>query len=176
LLTDAYRVALLRAEARRGLTATPKQLPPKWFYDERGSELFEAITREPEYYLTRREREILNAHAGDIARMTKAATLVELGSGSSEKTRLLLDALRAERSLRRFMPFDVCLPAVAPGDHVRHVPLNQIRPCPLQPRKDFPEESLRELANSIQEQGIVQPLIVREQGQHFGLSADLAII
>ena len=58
LLTDEERVALLRAEARRGLTASPKQLPPKWFYDERGSALFEAITRQPEYYLTRREREI----------------------------------------------------------------------------------------------------------------------
>jgi L-histidine Nalpha-methyltransferase len=113
LLTEADRVALLRAEARRGLTATPKQLPPKWFYDERGSALFEAITRQPEYYLTRREREILGAHAGEVARLTKAAALVELGSGSSEKTRLLLDALRAERSLRLFMPFDVCLPAVA---------------------------------------------------------------
>jgi len=113
LLTEADRVALLRAEARRGLTATPKQLPPKWFYDERGSALFEAITREPEYYLTRRERQILRAHAGDIARTTRAATLVELGSGSSEKTRLLLDALRAIGTLERFMPFDVCLPAVA---------------------------------------------------------------
>ena len=113
LLTEADRVALLRAEARRGLTATPKQLPPKWFYDERGSTLFEAITREPEYYLTRREREILRAHAGDIARTTRAATLVELGSGSSEKTRLLLDALRDAGSLRRFTPFDVSLPAVA---------------------------------------------------------------
>jgi L-histidine Nalpha-methyltransferase len=113
LLTEADRVALLRAEARRGLTATPKQLPPKWFYDERGSDLFEAITRQPEYYLTRREREILRAHAGDIARTTRATTLVELGSGSSEKTRLLLDALRGEGRLRRFMPFDVCLPAVA---------------------------------------------------------------
>jgi L-histidine N-alpha-methyltransferase len=113
LLTEADRVALLRAEARRGLTATPKQLPPKWFYDERGSALFEAITRQPEYYLTRREREILAARAGEIARATGAETLVELGSGSSEKTRLLLDALRAADSLRRFMPFDVCLPAVA---------------------------------------------------------------
>ena len=113
LLTEVDRVRLLRAEARRGLTATPKQLPPKWFYDERGSRLFEAITREPEYYLTRREREILGAHAADIARTTRAETLVELGSGSSEKTRLLLDTLRAEGSLRRFMPFDVCLPAVA---------------------------------------------------------------
>jgi L-histidine N-alpha-methyltransferase len=113
LLTDADRVALLRAEARRGLTATPKHLPPKWFYDERGSALFEAITRQPEYYLTRREREILRARAADIARTTRAATLVELGSGSSEKTRWLLDALRDVGSLRRFMPFDVCLPAVA---------------------------------------------------------------
>ena len=113
LLTEADRVRLLRAEARRGLTATPKQLPPKWFYDERGSTLFEAITREPEYYLTRREREILDEHAVDIARMTRASTLVELGSGSSEKTRLLLDALRHAGSLRLFMPFDVCLPAVA---------------------------------------------------------------
>jgi len=113
LLTEADRVALLRAEARRGLTASPKQLPPKWFYDERGSALFEAITRQPEYYLTRREREILRVHAGDIARTTGAATLVELGSGTSEKTRLLLDALRDAGTLRRFMPFDVCLPAVA---------------------------------------------------------------
>jgi L-histidine N-alpha-methyltransferase len=113
LLTDADRVRLLRAEARRGLTATPKQLPPKWFYDERGSALFEAITREPEYYLTRREREILDAHAADIAQLTGASTLVELGSGSSEKTRLLLDALRDTGSLGLFMPFDVCLPAVA---------------------------------------------------------------
>ena len=103
LLTEADRVALLRAEARRGLTATPKQLPPKWFYDERGSALFEAITRQPEYYLTRREREILRARAGDIARTTGAHTLVELGSGSSEKTRLLLDALDERGSLRRFM-------------------------------------------------------------------------
>ena len=113
LLTEADRVALLRAEARRGLTASPKHLPPKWFYDERGSALFDAITREPEYYLTRREREILTARAGDIARTTRAATLVELGSGTSEKTRLLLDALRDVGSLRKFMPFDVCLPAVA---------------------------------------------------------------
>jgi L-histidine N-alpha-methyltransferase len=112
LLEERDRVALLRAEARRGLTTTPKQLPPKWFYDERGSALFEAITREPEYYLTRREREILTARAGEIARLTRAATLIELGAGSAEKTRALLDALRAARTLRRFVPFDVCLPAV----------------------------------------------------------------
>jgi L-histidine N-alpha-methyltransferase len=112
LLEERDRVALLRAEARRGLTTTPKQLPPKWFYDERGSALFDAITREPEYYLTRREREILDARAGEIARLTRAETLIELGAGSAEKTRALLDALRAGRTLRRFVPFDVCLPAV----------------------------------------------------------------
>jgi len=130
LLTEADRVALLRAEARRGLTATPKQLPPKWFYDERGSALFEAITRQPEYYLTRREREILRARAGDIARTTGAHTLVELGSGSSEKTRLLLDALDERGSLRRFMPFDVCLPAVADAATAlrRDYPRLEIRP------------------------------------------------
>ena len=93
LLEEEDRVALLRAEARRGLTATPKKLPPKWFYDGRGSDLFEEITRQPEYYLTRREREILTARAGEIAALTPAETLVELGAGSAEKTRVLLDAL-----------------------------------------------------------------------------------
>jgi len=112
LLEEEDRVALLRAEARRGLTATPKKLPPKWFYDGRGSELFEEITRQPEYYLTRREREILSARAGEIAALTRAETLVELGAGSAEKTRVLLDALDAAGTLRGFVPFDVCLPAV----------------------------------------------------------------
>ena len=113
LLTEADRVALLRAEARRGLTASPKQLPPKWFYDERGSALFEAITRQPEYYLTRRERGIRRRARATSRRDRAPTTLVELGSGSSEKTRLLLDALARRGTLRRFMPFDVCLPAVA---------------------------------------------------------------
>jgi L-histidine N-alpha-methyltransferase len=97
----------LRADARAGLTATPKSLPPKWFYDARGSALFEDITRLPEYYPTRAEREIMLARAGDVARITRAKTLIELGSGSSEKTRLLLDALRAAGTLGAFVPFDV---------------------------------------------------------------------
>ncbi len=97
----------LRDDARRGLTSTPKELPPKYFYDERGSLLFDEITRLPEYYPTRREREILVAHADDIARLTDAHTLVELGSGTSEKTRILLDALCRRDCLRRFAPFDV---------------------------------------------------------------------
>jgi L-histidine Nalpha-methyltransferase len=96
----------LRDDVTRGLTATPKVLPPKWFYDDRGSELFDQITRLPEYYPTRREREILEHRADDIAALTRADTLVELGSGTSTKTRLLLDALRDTGRLRRFVPFD----------------------------------------------------------------------
>jgi len=97
----------LRRDARLGLTSTPKWLQPKWFYDERGSDLFEQITRLAEYYPTRTESSILSAHAGDIARRTGAHTLVELGSGSSEKTRLLLEALREEGTLRQYVPVDV---------------------------------------------------------------------
>ena len=93
----------LREEARVGLTSTPKQLQPKWFYDGRGSELFDAITRLPEYYLTRTERSILERYAGEIAAITDATTLIELASGTSDKTRLLRDALAPQR----FVPFDV---------------------------------------------------------------------
>ncbi len=104
--------AALRADALRGLTASPKVLPPKWFYDEEGCRLFDEITRLPEYYPTRAERTILAARAGDIAERTGADTLVELGSGTSEKTRLLLDALGAKGTLRRFVPFDVSEPTL----------------------------------------------------------------
>jgi L-histidine N-alpha-methyltransferase len=97
----------LRRDVRDGLTRTPKSLPPKWFYDPVGSDLFDQITRLPEYYPTRAEAEILRARAADIAAASGADTLVELGSGTSEKTRILLDALRDGGSLRRFIPFDV---------------------------------------------------------------------
>ncbi len=97
----------LRADVTRGLTATPKSLPPKWFYDERGSVLFDEITRLPEYYPTRAEREILVAHSAEIAAITGARTLVELGSGSGEKTRLLIEALRARGTLGTYVPMDV---------------------------------------------------------------------
>ncbi len=97
----------LRADVAAGLTALPKSLPPKWFYDARGSELFEEITRLPEYYPTRAERAILNARAADVAELTGARVLVELGSGSSEKTRLLIEALRARDTLRTYVPVDV---------------------------------------------------------------------
>jgi L-histidine Nalpha-methyltransferase len=97
----------LRRDASDGLQRTPKSLPPKWFYDSVGSELFDQITRLPEYYPTRAEAEILRARAAEIASASQADTLVELGSGTSEKTRLLLDALHGRGSLRRFVPFDV---------------------------------------------------------------------
>jgi L-histidine N-alpha-methyltransferase len=106
-LTPEDLEAALRADVARGLTFVPKVLPPKWFYDGRGSALFEALTRLPEYYPTRREREILTREAAEIARLAAADTLVELGSGTSEKTRLLLDAWTAGGRLRRFAPFDV---------------------------------------------------------------------
>ncbi|MEU2552714.1 L-histidine N(alpha)-methyltransferase [Streptomyces sp. NPDC014684] len=96
--------AALRADVRDGLTADPKTLPPKWFYDARGSDLFERITELPEYYPTRAEREILVARAGEIAAASGARTLIELGSGSSEKTRHLIDALT---SLAAYVPVDV---------------------------------------------------------------------
>ena len=90
-----------------GLADRPRTLPPKYFYDARGSELFEAITRLPEYYPTRAERAILETRAGEIAEASGADTLVELGSGSSAKTRLLLDGLAATGSLERYVPVDV---------------------------------------------------------------------
>jgi L-histidine Nalpha-methyltransferase len=102
----AYLEAL-RADVRAGLTASPKTLPPKYFYDARGSELFDEITRLPEYYLTRAETAILERHAADIAALSRCGQLVELGSGTSAKTRLLLRALRDGGTLREFVPFDV---------------------------------------------------------------------
>jgi L-histidine N-alpha-methyltransferase len=106
--------AALRSDVLHGLGTDPKQLPPKWFYDARGSELFEEITRLPEYYPTRAEREILIERAPDIAAATGARTLVELGSGSSEKTRYLLDALTG---LRVYVPVDVSESALAQAGH-----------------------------------------------------------
>src|SRR5580704_975678 len=94
-LPPGFLAESLRADARSGLVSDPKSLPPKWFYDAEGSALFEKITELREYYPTRAEREILHATAAGIAAQTRARTLAELGSGSSEKTRLLLDALVA---------------------------------------------------------------------------------
>jgi L-histidine Nalpha-methyltransferase len=106
-LPPDYRARTLRADALAGLTATPKTLPPKWFYDAEGSALFEKITELPEYYPTRAERSILRAASPGIAAESGARVLVELGSGSSDKTRLLLDALRSAGTLRSYVPVDV---------------------------------------------------------------------
>ena len=106
LNTDDLRAAL-EHDALVGLTSSPKDLPPKYFYDDRGCRLFDEITRLVEYYPTRAERSILVAHADQIATTTRADTIVELGSGTSAKTRLLIDAGLRAGSLRRFAPFDV---------------------------------------------------------------------
>jgi L-histidine Nalpha-methyltransferase len=97
----------LRADVRAGLTAVRKTLPPKYFYDARGSELFDEITRLPEYYLTRAESSILAERAPEIAALSRCESLVELGSGTSAKTRLLLNALAGAGTLREFVPVDV---------------------------------------------------------------------
>ena len=116
-LPTGFLAEALRRDARAGLSAEPKSLPPKWFYDAQGSALFDKITELPEYYPTRAEREILRAAATAIAGQTRAQTLVELGSGSSEKTRVLLDALRTAGTLRCYVPVDVSEAAlVAAGD------------------------------------------------------------
>ena len=102
----------LAEDARSGLALTPKSLPPKHFYDERGSDLFEHITRLPEYYQSRAELEILTRIAAGLVSRHGVGELVELGSGASRKTQALLDAMRDARSLERYIPFDVCPEAI----------------------------------------------------------------
>lgn len=95
------------AEVRDGLTSAQKELPPKFFYDWHGSQLFEEITRLPEYYLTRTERALLQEWAPDLVGVTGVRTLVELGAGSAEKTRFLLEAMLKEHPSVVYMPTDV---------------------------------------------------------------------
>ena len=111
-LPPDFAARALEEDVRRGLSATPKSLPPKWFYDKVGSDLFEAITQLPEYYPTRAEAEILQREAGAIADASSADTLVELGSGSSTKTRLILDALQARGTLHHYVALDVSAAAI----------------------------------------------------------------
>ena len=112
-LSEADLADSLRADVRAGLTRHPKMLPPKYFYDDHGSDLFEDITEQPEYYQTAAEASILRERAAEIGDLTKARTLVELGSGSSEKTHLLLGALAGTGSLERYVPVDVSEGALA---------------------------------------------------------------
>ncbi|HMN98885.1 MAG TPA: L-histidine N(alpha)-methyltransferase [Miltoncostaeaceae bacterium] len=102
----------LAADARVGLRAGAKWMPPVHFYDERGSALFEEITRLPEYYQGRTELEILERVAPALVARHGVAELVELGSGASRKTRALLDAMRGAGTLERYVPFDVCPEAI----------------------------------------------------------------
>jgi L-histidine N-alpha-methyltransferase len=116
-LPDGFLAAALRADAKTGLTSTPKTLPPKWLYDERGSELFEKITQLDEYYPTRAERAILRSSAAEIAAASGAVSLVELGAGAADKTRLLLDALSEAGTLREYVPVDVSETALVEAAH-----------------------------------------------------------
>ncbi len=117
-------------EVRAGLARPQKALPPKYFYDRRGSELFEEITRLAEYYLTRAERALLEAHAAPLVASVRPATLVELGAGSAEKSRILLDAMVAGGVGECFVPVDVSasfLQTVA-ADLSRAYPSLRVRP------------------------------------------------
>ena len=103
-LDSEASAAALREQVAVGLTSSPKTLSPTWFYDERGCVLYDDITKLPEYYPFRAEREILTNHAKDIVTATGFDTLVELGSGTSEKTRILLEAMPMPAT---YVPFDV---------------------------------------------------------------------
>ena len=107
LLDEQERARLLAEDVRRGLTATPKTLPPKYFYDAAGSDLFERITELPEYYLTRAEAGLLHSTTAAVMSIIRPREIVELGAGSATKTRLLLDAACAAGALARYLPFDV---------------------------------------------------------------------
>ncbi len=140
---DWWRTTL-EEDVRNGLTAANKSIPAKWFYDELGSQLFDAITKLDEYYPFRAEREILQTYSDEIVAAAGADTLVELGSGTSEKSRVLLDAMAKAGVLKRYVPFDVSdemlrlaageisddYPGVeiggVVGDFDRHIPLAPI--------------------------------------------------
>lgn len=104
---DGAQERSLAADVLDGLTRPRKELPPKHFYDARGAELFDRICELPEYYPTRTERSILQKRAAELAALTAASELVELGSGTAAKTRVLLDALHEAGALRRYVPVDV---------------------------------------------------------------------
>ena len=113
-MSQSTATSTLADDVLDGLTRPFKELPPKHFYDERGSQLFDLACDQPEYYPTRTERAILEAHAAEIVAATGATELVELGSGTAEKTRVLLDAMRDAGTLRRYVAFDVDASVVTP--------------------------------------------------------------
>jgi L-histidine N-alpha-methyltransferase len=115
------------ADVRNGLAGRPKRLPPKYFYDDCGSHLFEAICELPEYYLTRTEHALLADVAGDIIAGTRPAQLVELGSGASRKTRLLLDQLLRWQPAPTYVPIDLSEGALRRGAAALHTAYPALR-------------------------------------------------
>lgn len=119
------------AELARAIGHRPRTIPPRWLYDDRGSELFDAITRLPEYYQTEAEREILTTSSAMIAELTDATTVIELGSGTSDKTRTLLDAMVAHGSVGQFVPLDVSEATLLYAAEVLHQRFPDLEVTPL---------------------------------------------
>jgi L-histidine N-alpha-methyltransferase len=110
------RTAMAR-DVRAGLTGSPRSISPKYFYDERGSRLFDAICDLPEYYLTRAEASLLTRHADGIVERARATALVEIGSGMARKTALLIESLCARTASPRYVPFDIAREAIEMSGH-----------------------------------------------------------
>lgn len=127
-MTPDTRIA---QDVRDGLWQDPPTLPARWFYDERGSRLFDEITRLPEYYPTRRETEILSRYSDEVARLAHATTMIELGAGTSTKTRLLLDALVAGGTGLTFVPLDVSAEVLAESAEIIAADYPQLTVTPV---------------------------------------------
>jgi L-histidine N-alpha-methyltransferase len=137
------REQMLR-DVREGLTTTPKQLSPKYFYDERGSELFEEITQLPEYYLTRAERSLLERKVPAIVQSVRPCSLVELGAGSATKTRIILDAMRESGCAEYYVPIDVSR--------------DFLEAAAAQLREDYPEMRITPVVSDITEPFVLPPV------------------
>lgn len=136
---DGFDRERMRAEVAEGLLRSPRRLPPKYFYDARGSELFEEITRLPEYYLTRTERSLLERHASSLVRELSPRSLVELGAGSAAKSRILLDAMTRSDVGEAFVPVDVSRSFLLDvAERLREeYPSLRILPCVADVTEDF---------------------------------------
>jgi L-histidine Nalpha-methyltransferase len=132
-------------DVRVGLNATPKQLSPKYFYDERGSELFERITQLPEYYLTRAERRLLEEKIPEIVGAVRPCSLVELGAGSATKTRIIIDAMRDNGCAECYVPIDVSR--------------DFLEAAAAQLRVDYPEVRVMPIVSDITEPFELPPLV-----------------
>ena len=145
-------------DVRKGLTSTPKELSPKYFYDERGSVLFEEITQLPEYYLTRSERALLEARVTGIVASARPCSLVELGAGSATKTRIILDAMRREGCAELYVPIDVSR--------------DFLEATALQLRNDYPEMGIVPVVSDITEAftlpALVAPTLIVFLGSTIG--------